>query len=261
MAVEIGTEAGDEATFETDSALADDGLTRDGGTADAGLSHTENTADADDEVAYVEADATYQETIWSDYAQSLATAAAAAGLSPNVQALDSYFSALAGDMEQETTADENALITEATDDTGADVVLEDEVESAAVDLANEAADAAEAETDTTAADEAATVSAAVDLEATAVSEDGVDQAGFISTAADAEATFEVGKAGATRDYDNAVAQAGVDYVATLAPEEKDWFLGYVDPIVFGYGPDIDTATQDALGTYNTAVANANVTRV
>ncbi|HEX5499034.1 MAG TPA: hypothetical protein VFX03_07405, partial [Thermomicrobiales bacterium] len=58
-----------------------------------------------------------------------------------------------------------------------------------------------------------------------------------------------------------MATAGVNYVSTLAPKEKDWFLGYVDPIVFGWGPDIDTATQDALDTYNTAVANANVIRV
>ncbi|HWB12601.1 MAG TPA: choice-of-anchor D domain-containing protein, partial [Pirellulales bacterium] len=242
----------DEGSFEVE--LGDDNNTLDSsdGADQETLVHAEDECDAADEVGYAQANATYQDTLWSSYAGQLATAAAAGD--PATAALAQYYASVALHQSQEISTDGADLVGEVNELTQADIGLADEEEAASVDQAADDDAAMQTETTTLVPQEEQAVDDADGDLVQAATEDSDAQAAYETSVADAVAQFYKDKAAASRLYDYAAADAGVALVTTMAPHVADYVVQSLSgqPITEDLGAD----GAAAIATYDESIHGA-----
>jgi hypothetical protein len=253
------TLADDEGNFQI--SLGDDGDTLDAtdGTDEETLIHAEDECDAADEVGYAQANATYQNTLWSAYATQLQS------LIPNPQSptpesvLDQYYANVALHQSQEISTDGTDLVDEVESVTQADVALGDEEETASVDQTAADDAAQQSLTTTLVPQEEAAVDDADAVLVQAATADSDAQAAYETTTADAIARFYIDKGAASRVYDYAAADAGKAMEGAMAQPIADYSVEILD----GETPTVDIGADAAAAdaTYNTAMSGARVAEI
>ncbi|HET6879649.1 MAG TPA: hypothetical protein VFI31_05830 [Pirellulales bacterium] len=148
--------ASEESAFEITSAQTSDNSTHTIQGDAATLSHVEASATAADDVAYAEADATYQATEWNDYAAQLQSEVATAQTGPE-SALLQYYATVAQDEAGQVVVNQSILVHEEQQISAENVVLGDSLENNTVEAADSAADATTTEIETLAPERAAVV--------------------------------------------------------------------------------------------------------
>jgi len=216
------------------------------------LVHSQDEADSTDEVGYGQANATYQDAIWSNYATSVGNALSGVPSGTPESALLQYYASIALDESNQVSTDGSDLVNEETQISGQEVTLGDETEAALVGQTNADDAAQQTEMGTLLSEEVQAVKNA-DADLTqAVGSDADAQAAYQTSVADAVAQFYQDKAAASQTHDNAVAAA---MAAQVKGDASNWVAYLENNITLDQLNAENAADSD---TMNAAVQAARV---